>query len=361
MPIVAYDPSLAPCLAAAYNRSLAGIAHCYPVSAQRMAAALVAAAQGAEPPPHLSGRAPHPRVPLRGGATWLSLEGDEVTGFVHVAVAPAVAPAGGETGAIRALWYARGHRAVGQALLDTATAYLQAQGVARIDAYRYEHRLLLPRGACLSLLAAGARPRPPGRQRLPSHRWRVGPRSARLCCRGSRSPPVDVDISVEWTPGLGARPGLTVHAMRGPSVWACASAPRRQYAPDPCPGLGLHRLAHGRRGVARRGLGRYLMARALWRRGAPAIATPASVAWSTTIGAATVHEPRLPRRRLDLGLEPRHRRLAWPLGAEDTNTARTPVARSGRVLCRVARSPDARDAPPHHPSSRSDRCSSAVP
>lgn len=267
MPIVAYDPSLAPCLAAAYNRSLAGIAHCYPVSAQRMAAALVAAAQGAEPPPHLSGRAPHPRVPLRGGATWLSLEGDEVTGFVHVAVAPAVAPAGGETGAIRALWYARGHRAVGQALLDTATAYLQAQGVARIDAYRYEHRLPFyhVEHAYLSwrlehvhaLLGANGFHRIDGELVLDLPDYAVA---------DPGRPPVDVDISVEWTPGLGARPGLTVHAMRGAErVGMCVCTSGGEYAPDPdaqdwvyTAWLTVDEALRGR------GLGRYLMARALW-------------------------------------------------------------------------------------------------
>ena len=240
--------------------------HCYPVSAERVAAALVAAAEGADAPVHPSGRPPHPRVPLRAGAAWLSLEGDEVAGFVHVAVAPAGEPVDAEIGAIRALWYDRGQRAVGQSLLDAATGYLRDQGVARIDVYRYEHRLPFyhVEHAYLSwrlehvhaLLGANGYHRIDGELVLDLPGCAIDDLG---------EPPVEVDIDLEWTPSLASRPGLIVRAMRGgEQVGMCVCTSGGEYAPAEAAQDWVYTawltVDESLRG---RGLGRYLILRAL--------------------------------------------------------------------------------------------------
>lgn len=266
MIVIPYEPDLAPSLVAAYDRSLAGVPHCYPVPVARMASALATAAAGAEPPPHPSGRSPHPRVPLRAGAAWLSLEGDDVIGLIHVAVAPAGEPAGIDAGAIRALWYERGRRAVGQALLDVATDHLRAQGVARIDAYRYEHRLPFfhVEHAYLSwrlehvhaLLGANGYHRIDGELVLD---W------PDFAADDPGEPPVEVGIDLEWTPSLGARRGLIVHAVRGSDeVGVCVGTSGGEYAAaeeaEDWVYIAWLTVDEGLRG---RGLGRYLLLRAL--------------------------------------------------------------------------------------------------
>jgi len=270
MSIVRYERADAARLAAAYNDALAGVPHCYPVSTEELSDALDVAAGEAEASAPLSARGPHPRVPLRAGAAWLAEEGGDVTGLIHVAVAPdddgEGAGAGREVGAIRAFWFRRGARAAGQALLDAATEHLCAEGVARLDAYRYEHRLPFYHleHAALSwrlehvhaLLGMNGFVRREGELVLDLPDCVVADPGA---------PPLAVEIVLEWTASRGGRPGLIARAIERDEVvgmCVCTSAGDYAAAAEAEDWIYTAWLATAER-LRCRGLGRYLLTLAL--------------------------------------------------------------------------------------------------
>lgn len=132
MVIQPYEPDLLPALTDAWNRAMSPVPHCYPVKQEEMSAVLV----------HTLGEGtPHER--LHSEAAFVAMEGNGIVGFAHTAIGPLDhAP---ERGSIRTLWYERGHREAGQALLNAAEADLRAKGQNRIEAfhcddgYRFYH------------------------------------------------------------------------------------------------------------------------------------------------------------------------------------------------------------------------------
>src|SRR5438034_8783218 len=124
MEIISYEQSLASVLATAYNRGIRSVPHCYPVAEEWFARVLA---------PTIGAGEAHPL--LHSEAAFIAREGRAVVGFVHTAVGPS-AEGEPERGSIRFLWYERGHRAAGQALLQAAENDLRGKGMSRIEAVR---------------------------------------------------------------------------------------------------------------------------------------------------------------------------------------------------------------------------------
>src|SRR5258708_383028 len=124
MEIVSYEPSLAADLTTAYNRGVQAVPHCYPVAEEWIARVLA---------PTIGAGEPHPL--LHSEAAFVAREGGAVVGFVHMAVGP-MAKGEPERGSIRFLWYERGRRAAGQALLQAAESDLRRKGMCQVEAVR---------------------------------------------------------------------------------------------------------------------------------------------------------------------------------------------------------------------------------
>jgi GNAT superfamily N-acetyltransferase len=274
MDLIRYESSLAEDVAAAYSSAFAGVPHCYPVDAVDLDAAIRQASGGPIGAASGGSRVAHPRILLSEGAAWAAVERGRVVGFCHVAVgdskpdydeASPVERAGG----VRTLFFDRGERAVGGALLDAAEAHLRAEGVARIDAYHFDHRLPFHHvehsylSARLEHVHAllGARGYVPGESEV-NLDWPA------FAAPDPGDPPATVTIRLEWGQGAGERPSLILHATApgdeerevGICVNLCVGdgtpAPEAQ---DWVYTAWLH-VAEEHRGA---GLGRYLMRRAL--------------------------------------------------------------------------------------------------
>ena len=124
MNIVAYEPSFAAGIAACFNRITAGLHHCYPTTAERIESIF----------------AEREVDRLRDGCGWVVRAEGRLVGFAHVAHDPVGEDEKGPVGAIRFLGYDRGHRAAGQALLETAEAHLRGKGVTEIVAFHQDFR-----------------------------------------------------------------------------------------------------------------------------------------------------------------------------------------------------------------------------
>ncbi|NPV45824.1 MAG: GNAT family N-acetyltransferase [Armatimonadetes bacterium] len=249
--VIGYERAHAAALAATYNDLVAGLPYCYPVTATDFAAAL---GEGAA----------HQR--LRANTGLVALEGDAVVGWAQAAVELPERPAERERGILRALWYARGHRAAGQALLEAAQDHLRDQGVTAVMAFHqdYRHPFYHMGHAYLSdrlehihaLLGMNGYQRCAGEVYLEWPNFAPGPPGP---------PPLPVDLVTEWTPGRGRLPGLTLRALQeGRQLGLCINQSCGEYSPaeaaqDGCltKWLGVEAEAQGR------GLGRWLLQTAL--------------------------------------------------------------------------------------------------
>ena len=215
------SPDLLGDLTSTWNRALAAVPHCYPVDEATFAAAVA----GADQYPVAADRHPHPRGPFTAARTCVVLEGGRIVALATSALAPD-AEGRGLVGAIRALWYERGHREAGQLVLDTALGEFRGTGVTRIDVFHFEHRL-------------------PSYHVEHAHLTdRLDHIHALLGANGFR--PVDCEAVLDWpefpdvtpaaTPGLdfrlsllsgpGRLPGIKLEALRGgewKGICACAS------------------------------------------------------------------------------------------------------------------------------------------
>src|SRR5947209_16473103 len=204
MEILAYESSLASELAALYNRAVEPVPHCYPVGDEEFAHALA---------PTVGQGEAHPR--LHSEAAFVAREGSAIVGFVHTGVGP-LEEGEAERGSIRFLWYERGHRAAGQALLEAAERNLRDQRMSQIEAVRNRDKYRFYHVSCghLSdhlehvralLTLNGYRPidgevvldRPNYGPVAPAHSE------------------VQAEIMLEWRDGPGRLPNLRVKALRG--------------------------------------------------------------------------------------------------------------------------------------------------
>jgi hypothetical protein len=124
MEILPYEPSVAQELATTYNHAVQWVPHCYPAGDEEFARALASTLGEGEA-----------NQRLHSEAAFVAWEGSTIVGFVHTAVGP-LEEGEVERGSIRFLWYERGHRAAGQALLEAAESNLRDQGMSRIEAMR---------------------------------------------------------------------------------------------------------------------------------------------------------------------------------------------------------------------------------
>ena len=113
MDIERCDLSMVPALAAAYNRGIAGVPHCHPVGDADFAAALAPAVGAAAD----AGRLDRETV-------FAARVSGDVRGFAHLGVERPKRDGDPARGIIRFLWYGRGERKAGQALLTAGEEYL---------------------------------------------------------------------------------------------------------------------------------------------------------------------------------------------------------------------------------------------
>ena len=253
--IVPYTRELAPGVAQAYNDLIRPVPHCHPVDAETVQTALAAACTGGSS-----------YDAVRDERAFVALEGGAVLGFCHTAVGHRRQESPAEMGLLRFLGVRAGQRAAGQALLEQAEGVLRGQGMTDVVAFPQKHRYPfyhLPSaylsdrlGHVAALLGLHGYQRTAGEVYLD---WRdlpvLEPRPAQ----------VEAEIRLEWKPGAGRLPGLTVHAHQGGQelgVCRCLSCAEYNAAgEDPewafTKWLGVEEEVQGL------GLGRYLLQRAL--------------------------------------------------------------------------------------------------
>jgi len=211
--IESYAPEHASAVSDAYNSAVRGIPHCYPVTAEKLAASL-----------YTDDR-------LQDEKIWVATAGEAVHGFLHAAVERPCEKIESPRGIIRLLLYERGHREVGQALLNEAEKQLRQSGMGRIEAFPQEYRYPFYhlKAAYLSdrLDHIEALLRFNGYQRI---RGEVFLNRPGFVPQPPGDPPVAVDISLDWTDGKGRLPGLHVRAHHeGKQVGECISVSCGEY------------------------------------------------------------------------------------------------------------------------------------
>ncbi len=214
MEILSYEPDMSPELTSAYNDIIRGVPHCYPVNSEDFASALSVTAGNGQS---------HER--LHSEAAFVAGNGGAPLGFIHIAIEHPKEACETEQGIIRFFWYERGHRQVGQALLNSAEEYFRQREIGHITAFpqRYRYSFYYLRHAYLSeyldqvhaLLGFN------GYQPVKGEVFLDWPDYGQIV-----TSPADVpaDISLQWQEGRGKRPGLVVLAHRGETeVGVCES------------------------------------------------------------------------------------------------------------------------------------------
>lgn len=123
MEILPYDPGMRSDVASLYNRATASVPHCYSVDEAAFGASFMKLAEGREKHCRLGAQEVH-----------VAKDAGAVVGFVHAAVA-GFRDDQEDQGVIRFLWYERGKRKAGQALLEAAGDLFRRHGVARAQAF----------------------------------------------------------------------------------------------------------------------------------------------------------------------------------------------------------------------------------
>jgi ribosomal protein S18 acetylase RimI-like enzyme len=218
--IVPYAPERAADVAKAYNALIRPVPHCYPMDTETFHAAVAAACTGGS-----SYDLVHDE------RAFVALYGADVIGFAHTAVGYRRPDEPQETGIIRFLWYRAGERAAGKEILSCAEQTLRAQGMTDVVAFPQIHRYpyhylssayLSDRlGHVAALLGMAGYQRTAGEVYFD---WRdlslVEPTPAQ----------VEAEITLEWKPGAGRLPGLTVHAHQGETeVGVCMNVSCAEY------------------------------------------------------------------------------------------------------------------------------------
>lgn len=254
MRVEPYSEAMLSDLTTAFNRAVAQVPHCYPVGEAEMAAALA---------PALGGAPGDPR--LRSEAVLVAREGSALRGFAHTAVRKEKdGPA--DVGVIRFLWYERGFRAVGQALLAAAEERLRRAGLDRVlachcdDGYRFYHvrygHLSDHLEHVQALLKLAGYDAVDGEVVLdwPSY-----------APPAPEPPEADVRVTPEWSVGRGRLPNVSVKArLGGAQIGTCDCISCGEFTADEAAqdwlfvnGLFINDEHQGK------GLGRHLLQRAL--------------------------------------------------------------------------------------------------
>jgi len=204
MEIFPYEPSVASELAMVYNRAVQLVPHCYPVGDEEFAHALA---------PTVGQGEAHSR--LHSEAAFVAREGSAIVGFVHTAVGP-LKEGEAVRGSIRFLWYERGHRAAGQALLEAAERNLRDQRMSRIEAIRNADKYRFYHVSCGHL--SDHLEHVQALLTLNGYRPIDGEVVLDRPNYGSAAPArseVEAEVMLKWREGRGRLPNLRVKALRG--------------------------------------------------------------------------------------------------------------------------------------------------
>ena len=255
MTITRYDPAMASELASAYNRLIRPVPHCYPIGPADFAAA-VAGAKTEK----------NDDKPLHSQAAYVATEGGAMLGFVDVGVRPGGEPGEQSQGMVRFLWYERGQRATGQALLEAAETHLRHCGVKQVTAFHahYSYDFYHVQSAYLSdrldhveaLLGVNGYKRVAGEVFLDWPDFEP-----------TEPDPTDVeaDISSHWREREGRRPAVILSAHHdGRQIGECRCGRIGDYSDDEAARdwFIVHWLWTAKE-VRRRGLAKHLLQRAL--------------------------------------------------------------------------------------------------
>jgi ribosomal protein S18 acetylase RimI-like enzyme len=283
MYLVPYDPSLAEALCHVYNEAVRHVPHCYPVSVERFAAEMPSSRPTASQAALAMSASDDELVRAQ---VLVAMERGVIAGFVHFGLrrdvrlaridGPAHArPVRAESrirsetkGIVRFLWYRRGERRSGQALLDAAEEAWSSdpETVAVAEAFHYDHRYPFYHleHAYLSgyldhvhaLLGANGYRRAGSELALDWPNYRpVRPDALDLA----------VEFTDQWRQGRGQRPGLIVKAHRRDKevgVCICSSLGEVADADEAQDWLYVRWLAVSEE-LQGHGLGRHLLRRAL--------------------------------------------------------------------------------------------------
>ena len=256
MRIDLFDPTESGSLAAFYNRQMAEVPFCFPVSEGEFT----------------DGLSFREADRLRDEAILVASEGGRTRGFLHLAREPKEGADADDRGILRFFAYEPGNRRIGEALLDEAERRFREMGIARIGAfehayaYRFHHLgfgLLTDRMAHVFALLQihGYETRADwSYDEEVFLEWRA------YAIEEPALPDEAVVIEVSWEPGRGRRPNLGLRAIRdGEPFGECECLSVGEFSNDEraqdaffTEWLGVRDANQGR------GWGRYLLRRALW-------------------------------------------------------------------------------------------------
>lgn len=254
MEILEYTSDMQADVTTCYNALTAKVPHCYPIHADELDSVLRSEVyENAY------------KGQLHSQKTFVAGDRGKVVGFVQVGVGSIGEQDTDRTGVIRFFGYAPGERPTGQALLEKAEAYLNSQTAESILAfpqdyryrfYHFDHAYLSDAlGQVHALLGYNGYERQVGEVFLTWRDYARNPVALALA----------VDVSVEWEPGRGEYPNVSIRAVReGVEIGICQSVSGGEFSnhPDAQPWfhttwLGIHDEFQGQ------GLGRYLLQRTL--------------------------------------------------------------------------------------------------
>ena len=236
-----------------YNRLIANVPHCYPVTEEEFAIVLRGVTTGKADKDDF-GRG------LDSETAFVAIREGAVQAFIHVGLTQM---RGEDVGIIRFLGYERGARRAGQAVLEKAETYLKSFNVTRIFAAERRYRFYHFEYACLSdaldqvqgLLGFNGYHRSNGWVFLDWENYDVTPIPA----------PIPVTLSVEWKDERGQRPDSVIKAYQGDEeIGLCVSVSGGEYSDHPDAQDWFHTVYLEIEGEFQgQGLGRYLLQYAL--------------------------------------------------------------------------------------------------
>ena len=255
MEILQYTVDMQASVTQFYNRLIANVPHCYPVTGEKFAIVLRCVTTG-KADKNDSG------LGLDSETAFVAIREGAVQAFIHVGLAQIRDE---DVGVIRFFGYERGARRAGQAALEKAEAHLKAFNVTRIFAFRSEHRYRFYHFeyAFLSdaldhvqaLLGFNGYHRCNGWVFLDWENYDVTPISSTI----------PVTLSVEWKDERGQRPDSVVKVFRGDEeIGVCVSVSSGEYSSHPDAQDWFHTVyLEIEDAFQGQGLGRYLLQYAL--------------------------------------------------------------------------------------------------
>jgi ribosomal protein S18 acetylase RimI-like enzyme len=255
MEILQYTPDMQASVTQFYNRLIANVPHCYPVTEEEFAIVLRGVTTG-KTDKNDDG------LGLDSETAFVAITGGAVQAFIHVGL---IQIRDEDVGVIRFLGYQRGARRVGQAVLERAEAYLKTFNVSQISAfpqdcryrfYHFEHAYLSDAlDQVQGLLGFNGYHRSNGEVFLDWEDYSVTPVPSSL----------PVTLSIDWKDGRGQFPNCTVLAhQNGEQVGICESLCGGEFSSHADAQDWLHTTWLGiENDFQGQGLGRYLLQYAL--------------------------------------------------------------------------------------------------